>query len=104
MTPKFTGLLIGAVAGVQLSAAFAGAPPSPDLSVHPNLWPDAAPAVFATGQTERFVDRLLAQLSLQEKVGQMIQADIAAISPAELRQYKLGSILAGGNSAPGNEL
>jgi len=47
MTPKFTGLLIGAVAGVQLSAAFAGAPPSPDLSVHPNLWPDAAPAVFA---------------------------------------------------------
>src|SRR5882762_9520017 len=104
MTPKFTGLLIGAVAGVQLSAAFAGASPSPDLSVHPNLWPDAAPASLATAQTDGFVDRLLSQLSLEEKVGQMIQADIASISPAELRQYKLGSILAGGNAAPDNEL
>jgi beta-glucosidase len=33
----------------------------------------------------------------------MIQADIASISPAELRQYKLGSILAGGNAAPHGE-
>jgi beta-glucosidase len=103
MTRKFTALFIGAVAGVQLSAAFAGVPASPDSSVHPNLWPGAAPAV-TTDRTDRFVDRLLKQLSLEEKVGQMIQADIASISPAELRQYKLGSILAGGNAAPGNEL
>jgi beta-glucosidase len=104
MTRKFTTLFIGAVSAVQFSAAFAGAPASPDSSVHPNLWPDAAPAVFATDQIDRFVERLLLQLSLEEKVGQMIQADIASISPAELRQYKLGSILAGGNAAPGNEL
>src|SRR6202162_5872151 len=104
MTRKFTALFIGAVSVAQFSAAFAGAPKSPDSSVHPNLWPDAAPATHATDQTDRFVERLLGQLSLEEKVGQMIQADIASISPAELRQYKLGSILAGGNAAPGNEL
>src|SRR5712691_2191856 len=109
MTRKLTALFTGAVSLVQFSAAFAGVPAStvpasPDSSVHPNLWPAAAPAAFATDQTDRFVDRLLSQLSLEEKVGQMIQADIASISPAELRQYKLGSILAGGNAAPGNEL
>ena len=132
MTHKFTALFIGAVSVVQFSPVFAGLPgapapaltatavaaspvtaspvtaspvtASPDSSVHPNLWAEAAPAAFATDRTERFVDRLLSQLSLEEKVGQMIQADIASISPAELRQYKLGSILAGGNAAPGNEL
>jgi beta-glucosidase len=104
MTRKFTALLIGAVSVAQFSAAFAGAPNSPDSSVHPNLWPDAPAAAVAADRTDRFVDRLLRQLNLEEKVGQMIQADIASISPAELRQYKLGSILAGGNAAPGNRL
>src|SRR5580692_5405757 len=101
MTRKFTALLIGAVSVVQFSPVFAGLA---DSSVHPNLWPKAASAASTTDRTERFVDRLLSQLSVEEKVGQMIQADIASISPAELRQYKLGSILAGGNAAPGNIL
>jgi beta-glucosidase len=43
-------------------------------------------------------------MTLEEKVGQMIQADIASISPAELRTYKLGSILAGGGAAPGDNV
>jgi beta-glucosidase len=43
-------------------------------------------------------------MSDEDKVGQMIQADIASITPAELRTYKLGSILAGGNAAPGDNV
>ncbi|MBS0418120.1 MAG: exo 1,3/1,4-beta-D-glucan glucohydrolase [Proteobacteria bacterium] len=39
-------------------------------------------------------------LSLEEKVGQLIQADIGSIKPEDLAQYPLGSILAGGNAAP----
>jgi beta-glucosidase len=57
---------------------------------------------LAEAEADRFALQLLAHLSLEEKVGQMIQADIASISPAQLRRYKLGSILAGGNAAPGN--
>ncbi|HEY5263473.1 MAG TPA: hypothetical protein VIJ37_00660, partial [Steroidobacteraceae bacterium] len=53
---------------------------------------------------EAFVDGLLAHMSLAEKIGQMIQADIASISPAQLRHYKLGAILAGGNAAPGGNV
>jgi len=61
-----------------------------DLSGHPS--------------TEAFVDLLLAHMSLEEKVGQMIQADTASITPAELSAYKLGSILAGGGDAPDGNL
>jgi len=50
------------------------------------------------------VERLIAQMSLEDKVAQMVQADIAFITPADLQRYKLGSILAGGNAAPGNDL
>ena len=39
-------------------------------------------------------------MSLEQKVGQLVQADISAITPADLARYPLGSILAGGNSGP----
>lgn len=44
---------------------------------------------------------ILAQMTLEEKIGQVIQADIASVTPAEVKEYNLGSILNGGNSAPG---
>ena len=40
-------------------------------------------------------------MTLEEKVGQTIQADINYIKPEDLKTYPLGSILAGGNSSPG---
>src|SRR5258708_40304614 len=100
MTRKFTALFIGAVSVAQFSAAFAGAPASLDSSVHPNLWPDAPAAAVAADQTDRFVDRLLRQLTLEEKVGQRIQPDIASISAAGVRPYRGGSILPGRGAAP----
>ena len=81
----------------------AGAPPPAAVSVHLELWPVVAPP-SPDAATEAFVQQLLAHMSLEEKVGQMIQADIASISPAELRTYQLGSILAGGNAAPGDSV
>ena len=41
------------------------------------------------------------QLTLEEKVGQMTQPEISAITPAEVRQYHIGSVLNGGGSWPG---
>jgi beta-glucosidase len=93
-----------AAAALLLLGSAAAAPPAsaPAASVHPELWPAATPAV-GTG-AEAFVEQLLAHMTLEEKVGQMIQADIASISPEELRTYKLGSILAGGGAAPGDNV
>jgi beta-glucosidase len=39
-------------------------------------------------------------MTVEQKVGQLIQADISAITPEDLNRYPLGSILAGGNSGP----
>ncbi|HEY2634703.1 MAG TPA: glycoside hydrolase family 3 N-terminal domain-containing protein [Steroidobacteraceae bacterium] len=92
-------------AALLLLGSAAASPPAaaPSVSVHPELWAAAAPAA-SDQATETFVDALLAHMSLEEKVGQMIQADIASISPAELRAYKLGSVLAGGGAAPGENV
>lgn len=69
-----------------------------------NNWPKLASAGIKDAATERRIDAIMAQMTLEEKVGQTIQADIAFIKPDDLKKYPLGSILAGGNSSPnGNE-
>jgi beta-glucosidase len=85
------------------SGGAAAPPPGVPTTVHPELWPAGAGA-SGSAATEAFVTQLLGQMTLEEKVAQMIQADIASISPAELRTYKLGSILAGGGAAPGDNV
>ncbi|MGA2952685.1 MAG: exo 1,3/1,4-beta-D-glucan glucohydrolase [Caulobacteraceae bacterium] len=68
---------------------------------HPALWPKAAsPAAFSDVATEARITRLMARMSLAEKVGQTIQGDISSVTPDDLRRYPLGAILAGGSSAP----
>jgi beta-glucosidase len=67
---------------------------------HPALWPATHSRGLVEPATEAFVTRLMAGMSLEEKVGQMIQADIGSIRPEDLRTYPLGSILAGGSSPP----
>lgn len=67
----------------------------------PARWPEAkSPAALVNAKTEAKITALLAKLSLEEKIGQMIQADTASITPEDLRTYPLGSILAGGSSPP----
>ncbi len=47
------------------------------------------------------VDDLLARMTLDDKVGQMTQAERAALSPqSDLATYRIGSLLSGGGSAP----
>jgi beta-glucosidase len=50
---------------------------------------------------EQRIAELLSRMTLEEKVGQVIQADINSVTPDEVRKYKLGSVLNGGTSAPG---
>jgi beta-glucosidase len=76
----------------------------PAGTAHPELWPARAPGLLIRPEAERFIDQLLTQMTIEEKVGQLIQADITSITPADLLHYRLGSIQAGGNSAPGNNV
>jgi len=49
---------------------------------------------------ERFISSLLDQMTLDEKIGQMIQPNLRDVTPEEARDYKLGSILNGGGAWP----
>ena len=99
-----------ACAGASLlalaAAAATPAPPSvaPEPAVHLHLWPEARSRGLIDAPTEARIGELLARMSLEEKVGQIIQTEIGVITPADLRRYPLGSILAGGDSGPdGND-
>jgi len=74
-------------------------------TVHPELWPAAkSPAAITDAATEARIDALMKKMTIEQKVGQLIQGDISTITPKDLEAYPLGSILAGGNSGPnGNE-
>ena len=47
-----------------------------------------------------FVDALLHQMSITEKIGQMTQADKNSIKPGDITKYFIGSILSGGGQYP----
>ena len=47
------------------------------------------------------VEALLARLSLDQKLGQMLQPERMSITPDEVATYGIGSVLSGGGSAPG---
>ena len=92
------GFRNAAALAAALLATTAFAAPEPNAPVH---WPSVHSKVAPDPEIEARIDRILARMTLEEKVGQVVQADISAVTPEDVRTYKLGSILAGGNSAPG---
>jgi beta-glucosidase len=94
-----------ALLGLSALAISLSATSAPDQAagtvVHPQSWPAAQSPLPPDPNAERRIQHLLASMTLEEKVGQIIQADIGSATPQEVRQYHLGSILAGGNSKPG---
>ncbi len=65
--------------------------------------PQAAPMSASTDNhaISRKVEQLLARMSLDQKVGQMIQTERMATTPDDVKAHHLGSILSGGGSTPG---
>ena len=50
---------------------------------------------------EQRVAAILADMTVEQKVGQMIQPEIKFVSPSDVKEYHIGSILNGGGSFPG---
>jgi beta-glucosidase len=71
-------------------------------AVHPEIWPSPKWPFEKDAALEEKVAALLKKMTVEEKVGQVIQGDICCIKPADMKEYHLGSILAGGGSSPGN--
>ncbi len=102
---KSFAILAFMLGGWGAAVVEAGSDAHPAATANPANWPAAkSPAAIADPASEAAISTLLARMTLEQKVGQVIQADISAITPADLTRYPLGSILAGGNSGPyGNE-
>ncbi len=72
---------------------------------NPEKWPAYVYPVAKKPAREAQIAALIARMTLPEKIGQLIQADLCCVTPQDMRQYNLGSILVGGNSGPnGNDL
>jgi len=76
--------------------------PARDSAVNPEAWPQLSPPPLDP-TIEARVSEIMALMTLEQKVGQVIQADSNSVTPQEVKEYRLGSILSGGNSAPGDE-
>nr|WP_277924796.1 glycoside hydrolase family 3 protein [Sphingomonas sp. BAUL-RG-20F-R05-02] len=87
-----------------MSADATPAPTTPAAATaHPDQWPLLPHARQRDPKLEARINTLLQRMSVEDKVGQLIQVDIASITPADLLTYKFGAILNGGNSAPNND-
>jgi beta-glucosidase len=69
--------------------------------VHGNLWPESKSPIGLDAKIETRIDDLLKRMTVEEKVGQIIQPEWKSISPAEVAQYHIGSIENGGGAVPG---
>ena len=96
--------LASTACATQPSAPVASTPTPPAAEAapgDPNAWPAVRSRVAIDPAQEARIDQILARMTIEEKVGQLIQPDISSVTPEDARKYKFGSILAGGNSAPG---
>lgn len=63
-------------------------------------WPKIESAIKTNPAHEKKIKEIVSQMSLRQKIGQMIQPEIKKITPDEVRQYYIGSVLNGGGSWP----
>jgi beta-glucosidase len=86
------GALLGAAAGQAAAAAPAQAPLAD--------WPHIRSAIGPDAALEAKIAKIVAGMTLAQKVGQMTQPEIKTATPEQVRQYYLGSVLNGGGSWP----
>ena len=89
-----------AMAGSGRHAHAADPTPSEPLS---SEWRSIRSAIATDRKLEARIDRILADMTLRQKIGQMTQAEIKSITPEEVRTYYIGSVLNGGGSWPGKD-
>jgi beta-glucosidase len=101
------GLMLSACSSLGVFSEKPVATPSPDAggtTIHPQTWPLGQSGVGADAKIDAQVADLLSRMSVEDKVGQIIQPDINSITADDVRKYHFGSILNGGNSGPnGND-
>lgn len=63
-------------------------------------WPSITSKLKKDPALEAKIEDLLVQMSLEEKIGQLIQPEIRHLTAADVKEYHIGSVLNGGGSVP----
>ena len=63
-------------------------------------WPEMTSPLPKDPALEARIVELLGHMTLEQKVAQMVQADIRSVTPADVKTYRLGSVLNGGGAFP----
>ena len=63
-------------------------------------WPALKSRFAKDPAVEARAAEILASMTLEQKIGQMVQPEIKSITPADVRRYYIGSVLNGGGSWP----
>ena len=106
-------ILLGVISGLIAGGGIAGcgeqkmaaAPQATDAeAVQLNAaWPKLTSPIAQDPATEARITGLLEKMSIEEKVGQLVQVEIRSATPEEVKQYHIGSILNGGGAFPGDD-
>lgn len=64
-------------------------------------WPRIDSAIKKDPAIEARIEDLLGRMTLEEKIGQLVQPEIKDLTPDDVKQYHVGSVLNGGGSTPG---
>ena len=95
-------LLTGLALAVTPAVAAKKAAPKTDIpAVHPSLWPKSKSPIGLDPAMEARITKIIAGMTVEEKVGQVIQPEWKSIKPEEVAEYHIGSIENGGGSVPG---
>lgn len=87
-------------AAALLHSGASAAAPSTAPSAPLKDWPRIRSAVGPDAKLEAQVAKIVASMTLAQKIGQMTQPEIKTITPDQVRQYYIGSVLNGGGSWP----
>jgi beta-glucosidase len=63
-------------------------------------WPALSSPLGKDPAIEARIAEVMHRMTLQQKVAQMVQADIRSVTPEDVKTYRLGSILNGGGAFP----
>lgn len=67
------------------------------------LWPKITSAVKRDEAIEQRVAKLVAAMSNEQKVGQILQPELKEVTPADVKEFHIGSILNGGGTFANND-
>ncbi|MFT4075771.1 MAG: glycoside hydrolase family 3 protein [Asticcacaulis sp.] len=90
---SFRRALLGSISLCLLFAPMTRAEPLND-------WPHIDSAIKRDAAMEAKIAKIVSQMTLRQKIGQMTQAEIKAVTPEDIRKNYIGSVLNGGGSWP----